>query len=143
MDFLDEIKAKYQIFVYGEISSIHSINHLKSFSPVAIPQEYFDIIANSEEIEFILDWKEVRIWSAESCLEMNQAYYIQKYIPEGIAIADDGCDNILLYANGKKGFGLYIVAFNNLDIDEMIYLAKSLRDFLIKGIGIDIFIKVS
>ena len=142
MDFLSEIKSKYEIFVHGEISSIDSINDLKTFSPVAIPQEYFDIIENSEEIEFIIkDWKQITIWNANSCIEINRAYNIQKYISQSISICDVGHDNILLYANGKKGFGLYIAAFNNLDIDEMMYISKSLKDFILKEIGIDVFME--
>lgn len=132
MNFFDEISKKYKIFVYGDVSSIDSIKKLKDFSTIQIPEEYFEIISEKREIEInIKDRKYISIWSAKRCIEMNNIYYIQKYIPNSIAIGDDGDGNTLLYANGKEGFGLYIVAFNDLEIDEMKYISKSLKDLLL------------
>ncbi len=141
MNFFDEISKKYKIFVYGDVSSIDSIKKLKDFSTIQIPEEYFEIISEKREIEInIKDRKYISIWSAKRCIEMNNIYYIQKYIPNSIAIGDDGDGNTLLYANGKEGFGLYIVAFNDLEIDEMKYISKSLKDLLLNRVGVDILV---
>ncbi len=139
MNFFDEINKRYKIFINGEASSIESIKKLKNFSPIQIPEEYFEIICNKTEIEInIKNMDYIRIWSADNSIEMNNGYYIQKYIPNSIAIGDDEGEYILLYANGKQGFGLYIVEFGNLDAEEMKYISKSLKDLLLKGIGVDI-----
>ena len=141
MDFFDEINKKYEIFINGEASSIDSIRKLKDFSPVQIPEEYFEIIRRKTEIEInIKDTNYIRIWSADSSIEMNTAYYIQKYIPNSIAIGDDEGEYVFLYANGKEGFGLYIVEFGDLDVDEMKYISKSLKDLLLNGVGVDILV---
>lgn len=140
MSFLNEIKAKCKFFEYGEVSDYESIEHLKIFSPVAIPEEYFDIITENKEIEFhIKEEKYISIWGAKRCVEMNKAYHIQKYILEGIAIADDGFNNVLLYANGKKGFGVYIANFGDLNVEEMKYISKSMKELVIEEIGINVF----
>jgi len=60
---------------------------------------------------------------------MNEAYHIQQYIPDSLAIGDDECGNALLYTEGNYGFGVYIVSFGNLGIDEMVYIADSLETF--------------
>ena len=141
MDFFDEINKKYEIFINGEASSIDSIRKLKDFSPVQIPEEYFEIIRRKTEIEInIKDTNYIRIWSADSSIEMNTAYYILKYIPYSIAIGDDEGEYVFLYANGKEGFGLYIVEFGDLDVDEMKYISKSLKDLLLNGVGVDILV---
>ena len=72
---------------------------------------------------------------------MNVAYKIQKYIPCSLAIADDEECNVLIYATGKNGFGLYVVSISDLEIDEMIYVSQSLADLLVHGEGIDTIIK--
>lgn len=56
-----------------------------------------------------------------------------------MAIGDDECSNAVLYANGEKGLGLYIVPFSDLEADSMIYIAGSLEDFLVDGVGLDVF----
>ena len=139
MNFFDEINKKYKIFINGEASNIDSIKKLKDFSPIPIPEEYFEIIRNKTEIEInVKNMNYIRIWGADNSIEMNKGYYIQKYIPNSIAIWDDEGEYILLYADGKQGFGLYIVEFGDLDVEEMKYISKSLKDLLLRGIGVDI-----
>lgn len=70
---------------------------------------------------------------------MNSAYHIQKYIPDSLAIGDDGCSNAVLYAKGSNGFGVYMVSFGDLDANEMVYIADSLEAFFVKEEGIDIY----
>ena len=47
--------------------------------------------------------------------------------------------NAVLYAKGNSGFGVYIVTFGNLGIDEMVYIADSLESFFSEVRGINIF----
>lgn len=143
MSFFTEINQKYQVYAYGEASTESTIQKLKDFSVVAIPEEYCEII-REKEIEICIKDEDgyvgLSIWGADRCLEWNPGHFVQKYIPNGIAIGDNGGGDMLLYANGKKGFGLYLADFGNLDKDELIYVSKSLKDLLLKGIGIDVII---
>ena len=70
---------------------------------------------------------------------MNDAYNIQKYIPNSLAIGDDECSNAILYANGNNGFGVYIVSFGDLSVDEMVYIADSLEEFFVNEVGVAVF----
>lgn len=116
------------------------INELVRYSSFDIPEKYLDIIRESTELEICVDKKKYfRLWGAKGCIELNDAYHIQKYIPDSLAIGDDECSNAVIYANGEKGPGLYIVPFNDLEADSMIYIAGSLRDFLVDGVGLDVF----
>ncbi|HCO7841668.1 TPA: SMI1/KNR4 family protein, partial [Escherichia coli] len=38
------------------------------------------------------------------------------------------------------GFGLYLVGFGNLDLDDAVYIAPSLEALLIEEIGAEIFL---
>ena len=71
------------------------------------------------------------------CIEMNEAHDIQKYIPNSLAIGDDEGGMALLYIDGKEGFGLYTVGFGNLDIEETIKIAPSLKVLLIDCVGVE------
>ena len=82
----------------------------------------------------------IRIWGAAGCSEMNAAYHIQDYIPQALAIGDDEGGKVIFYAEGKEGFGLYLVGFGNLDLDDAVYIAPSLETLLIEGIGAEIFL---
>ena len=82
MNFFDEINKRYKIFINGEASSIESIKKLKNFSPIQIPEEYFEIITERKEIEINIrdiEYIGISIWNAICCIEMNTEYYIQKY----------------------------------------------------------------
>ena len=57
-----------------------------------------------------------------------------------LAIGDDEGGKVIFYAEGKEGFGLYLVGFGNLDLDDAVYIAPSLEALLIEGIGAEIFL---
>ncbi|MBQ2744472.1 MAG: hypothetical protein IJF37_02470 [Lachnospiraceae bacterium] len=54
-----------------------------------------------------------------------------------LAIGDDEDGNAIMYAEGKQGFGVYAIAFNDIDIDEMIFISESLTEILIHAKGIE------
>lgn len=72
---------------------------------------------------------------------MNEAYNIQDSIPNSLAIGDDEGGNALIYANGINNFGLYLVAFNDLEIDEMKFISYSLVDLLHNAVGIEVILE--
>jgi hypothetical protein len=81
----------------------------------------------------------LRLWDADGCIEMNQAYEIQEYIPNSLAIGDDGGCDALIYINIDNNTGLYIASFAVLE--EWEYIASSLERFLVFGEGIETYKK--
>lgn len=138
MSIISEFNEKFRIDVSCNASDENEINELINFASIKIPTEYLELIREKTELEInIQNKKYIRIWGADGCIEMNEAYYIQKYIPNSLAIGDDEDGNAIIYADGKNGFGVYAVAFNDLGTDEMIFIAKSLSDIFIFAKGIE------
>ena len=137
---LSKISDVFEIAASEAQSNDAEIKELIQHSKIDIPGEFLDIIKEKTEIEISVNKeKYVRLWGAKGCIEMNDAYHIQQYIPESLAIGDDECSNALLYARGNRGFGVYIVSFGNLGIDEMVYIADSLEEFFVNKEGVYIF----
>ncbi|WP_106766533.1 1,3-beta-glucan synthase regulator [Paenibacillus faecalis] len=138
MRLLDNISEQFRIDASQGPSTEREIELLLEFSSITVPNDYLDIIRLATEIEISVA-KEVyiRIWGATGCTEMNEAYQIQQYIPNSLAIGDDEGGRALIYLSGSKGFGLYIIGFGNLDIEDAVFIAPTLEDLLTKNIGID------
>lgn len=142
MSIINKISKSFEIAVSSAESSESEIDELIKYSKVDVPYEFLEIIRERTEIEILVNKeKYIRIWGAVGCIEMNEAYHIQKYIPNSLAIGDDECGNVVLYANGNNGFGVYIVSFGDLDVDDMIYIADSLENFFVNEEGVGIFIQ--
>lgn len=115
-----------------------AIQELKKFSLIDVPADYLEIIQQSTNAEFnVNNEMYIRIWGPVDCIEINEAHNIQKYIPNSLAIGDDEGGKALLYAGGNEGFGLYIVEFGNLDIEEAIKISHSLKTLLVDGMGVE------
>ena len=140
MSILGKMSKSFKITMSDIKSSDIEIDELIQYSKIDIPLEFLEIIKERTELEILVNGeKYIRIWGANGCIEMNDAYHIQKYIPNSLAIGDDECSNAVLYANGNNGFGVYMVSFGDLSIDEIVYIADSLEAFLVNEEGIDIF----
>ena len=132
-----ELNKQLRIDSYKEKSSDESIDALISYWDLVIPQDYIDFIKTMNEVEILVSGKRyIRIWGAEGCLELNEAYCIKQFLPGALAIGDDEGENALIYYDGQQGFGIYMVAFNDLEEDEVQYVSPSLSSLLIDGIGI-------
>ena len=142
MSILNDLSSSYRIDSYEPASPEKDIKELMNFSQIEIPEDYFDLIREKTELEInVGQEKYIRIWGANGCIEMNESYEIQDNIPLSLAIADDEGGNALLYFDGNHGFGLYLIAFNDLDTDELQFVSYSLSDLLSKEIGISILKK--
>lgn len=138
MSILKDLGSSYRIDASKLGLSDEEVKKLIEFSEVQVPKDFLEIIKELTEIEINIDGKKyIRIWGADGCIEMNEAYNIQESIPNSLAIADDEGGNALIYTTGQNGFGLYVIAFNDLDVDELQYVAGSLSDLLINNTGID------
>lgn len=139
MSILKELSNKYRIDASKPASNNKEIEKLVKFSNINIPEDFLEVIRELTDVEINVDGeKYIRIWGADRCIDMNEAYSIQDNIPNSLAIADDEGGNALIYTTGDQGFGIYVIAFNDLDIDELQYVAGSLSDLLINNVGIDI-----
>ena len=137
---LNELSDLFKVVTSNIKSSDVEIDELIQFSKIDVPEEFIQIIKEKTELEIQVDDKKyIRIWGANGCIEMNAAYSVQKYIPNSLAIGDDECCNVILYASGHEGFGVYMVSLSDLDVDEMVFIANSLEDFFVKGKGLDVF----
>lgn len=138
MSIINELNEACRIDASNGASKEREIDNLIEFSSIDVPTEYLELIRERTEIEIsIQNKKYIRLWGADGCIELNKEYYIQKYIPNSLAIGDDEDGNVILYAQGKNGFGIYVVAFNDLDISEMTFISESLKDMLVLMKGVD------
>ena len=140
MNILSKMSKSFELVASDEKSSDAEINELIHYSKIDVPFEFIEIIKEKTELEILVNnEKYIRVWGAKGCIEMNSAHHIQKYIPDSLAIGDDECSNAVLYANGSNGFGIYMVSFGDLDVNEMVYIADSLEAFFVKEKVIDIY----
>lgn len=139
MSILKELSNKYRIDASKPASNDEEIKRLVEFSVINIPEDFLQVIRELTDVEINVDGKKyIRIWGPCGCIDMNDAYSIQDNIPNSLAIADDEGGNALIYTTGEKGFGIYVIAFNDLDIDELQYVAGSLSELLKDNVGIDV-----
>ncbi|QEU62004.1 hypothetical protein KDRO_E08890 [Kluyveromyces lactis] len=136
---ISKLHENFKLKVRNAGSSDEEIKTMRTFfSGKEIPEEYVCFISQLLEAEILVQGKSyIRIWGAEGCIEMNESYHIQKYIPNAIAIGDDEGGQVIFYATGGDGYGLYKVGFGNLDIEDAIFISNSLYDLLMKGNGAD------
>lgn len=137
MDLLNNLNGIFRLAVAEDASSEAEIADLIGFSQITVPDEYLNLIRKHTELEFaVSEVRYLRVWGASGCIEMNEAYNIQKYIPQSLAIGDDEGGNALIYATGANGFGLYAAAWNDLEVEEMKYISDSLTSLLVSGKGV-------
>ena len=142
MSILNNLKEKIRIKVNEKASSELEIEEMITKSPIKIPNEFIEIIREKSELELTIDGNKIlRIWGASGCVEMNDAYNIQKYLPRSWAIGDDEGGYAIVYAiDDNEKTGVYAVSFSDLDDNEKIFIAPSLFYFLAKGTGIANFL---
>lgn len=142
MSIIQSMNKSFKIDANEFASTKDEIQTLIKFSKIKVPIEFIEIISEQTEIEIsINNEKYIRIWGAKNCIEINEAYNIQKYIPNSLAIGDDEGGNALIYIKQKKDCGLYLVAFNDLEIEEVKFISNSLYDLLHDGIGINVILE--
>lgn len=136
---LEKINQNLKIEVKKNGSTKEQIKKMQDFfSVIDVPEEYLFFISKVSEVEILVKNETyIRLWGAEGCMEMNEAYNIQKYMPGALAIGDDEGGQAIFYAKGKNDYGLYKVGFGNLDIDDAVFISPSLYELLINGVGID------
>ena len=133
----------YTIDAGKSASKEEEIKSLCEFSIIDIPDDYLEIIRQASDIEFnVNDQRYIRIWGASVCIEMNEAYDVQKHLPNSLAIGDDEGGGALIHLQGKDGLGIYYNRFADLDIEEAVKIAPSLTELLINNVGVDTLLDI-
>lgn len=136
MGILDNLNARFQIGALSSGSTQSEIENLISVSNRAIPNDYIELIGEATEIEILVDNEQYfRIWGPSGCIEFDEAYLIQKYLPGSFAFGDDEGGSMLIILDGNEGEGIYKVGFGDLDLEGCKFVARNIRSLLIDGIG--------
>ena len=71
----------------------------------------------------------------QQTLELNREYHVVRYLPQALAMGDDGGGGLFLHMAGAAGKGLYYCRAADLDAAEAVKIADSLRGLLVEGQG--------
>ncbi|MCK6207118.1 SMI1/KNR4 family protein [Bacillus infantis] len=143
MNILENIRGEYTIQAKQAASEEEEIKKLLEFSKINVPEEYIRLVRLASSIELNVNGEMyIRIWGASGCIELNEAYEVQKHLPNSLAIGDDEGGGALIYLEGKDGFGIYYNRFADLDIDEALMIAPSLTDLLVNNVGINMLLEL-
>lgn len=143
MNILDNISSMYTIDARKSPLKEEEIKALLDFSTIDVPTEFIEIIQLASDIEINVSGQMyIRIWGASGCIEMNEAYEVQKYLPNSIAIGDDEGSGALIYLQGKDGFGIYYTRFADLDIEKAVKIAPSLTELLVNNVGVNTLLDI-
>jgi hypothetical protein len=105
---------------------------------ILVPDDYLEVIRQATDLELIVEDRGcIRIWSATAAVEMNEAYEVQKYLPDALAIGDDEGGKAIALMDGPGGPGMYRFPFADPDRSEANYIAPRLSLLLADGVGID------
>ena len=89
-DILSKMCSGFAVSAKKEPATASAIQRLERFSPVPLPSDYRDLVLSATEVEISVVGKtHLRIWGPDGCIEMNEAYSIQKFIPGSLAVGDD------------------------------------------------------
>ena len=71
----------------------------------------------------------------QQTLELNREYHVVRYLPQALAMGDDGGGGLFLHMAGAAGKGLYYCRAADWDAAEAVKIADSLRGLLAEGQG--------
>lgn len=134
---LDSLHEKFNVLDQQEPASEEELRQLTARFP-QVPQEYLELVSEATEIEMEWDARQyLRLWGPSGCVEMDESYDIGARIEGALPVGDNGGGGALLYMEGKDGPGLYKVGFGDLDREDAVWVAPSLRKLLTEGEGVD------
>lgn len=144
MGVISRLHKDFKLEQYDTLSEIERIKGEEKLLKFAesigfeVPKEYVEIAGESKGLEIhIGDNVYIRVWDAEWCVEMNEAYNIPEFSPNSLAVGDDEGGNCLIYLEGIKGNGLYLSGYGDLGAEGAEYVSKTLEDLLVRGEGVE------
>lgn len=138
--FLANLHSSFSVGAKEPPSSEAELAELALFAKergLVVPDEYLELVREASEIELLVGANGcIRFWSAAGTVEMNQAYEVQRYLPDALAIGDDEGGKALAMMEGEQGPGLYRFPFSDPDRAEAVFIASSVRALLSQGVGV-------
>ena len=99
----------------------------------AFPQDYITLLKRSNGGEGYVGKNYISLWKVEDLPALNEEYQIQKYLSEKfLGIGTDGggiCYGFCL----DKNYSIFKCPLGDLDIKEVVIVAKSTKDFFKKA----------
>ena len=99
----------------------------------SFPQDYITLLKRSNGGEGYVGENYISLWKVEDLPALNEEYQIQKYLSEKfLGIGTDGggiCYGFCL----DKNYSIFKCPLGDLDINEVVIVAKSTKDFFKKA----------
>ena len=99
----------------------------------SFPQDYITLLKRSNGGEGYVGENYISLWKVEDLPALNEDYQIQKYLSEKfLGIGTDGggiCYGFCL----DKNYSIFKCPLGDLDINEVVIVAKSTKDFFKKA----------
>lgn len=99
----------------------------------AFPKDYITLLKRSNGGEGYVGENYISLWKVEDLPALNEEYQIQKYLSEKfLGIGTDGggiCYGFCL----DKNYSIFKCPLGDLDINEVVIVAKSTKDFFKKA----------
>jgi hypothetical protein len=138
VSILDILDRRFRVAASESPATKPDIRSLVDVSAIPIPMDYLDVVQHGTNIEIAVDGSSyIRVWGPLTCVELNREYEIQKYLPASLAVGDNEGGKALVIVGGEQR-GLYLVDLGDIDIESATFVAPTLRELLVNGIGIDV-----
>ena len=128
--------------IVNKIASLLNNNHGVDSKDIAVieerlnaafPQDYITLLKRSNGGEGYVGENYISLWKVEDLPALNEEYQIQKYLSEKfLGIGTDGggiCYGFCL----DKNYSIFKCPLGDLDINEVVIVAKSTKDFFKKA----------
>lgn len=122
---LERLNPHFHVTTRLPPSSSGTLRLRRRFGSLAPDLE--ELYAEVGEVEVLgPDPKYFRIWSPEGSIDMDDGYKISEHIPGAVPIGDDGGGHVILFMSN----GIHRTSYGALFPEDLVFLAKSLGDFL-------------
>ncbi len=144
MSLLSNLHPKLKLATSRPRSSEEEIRALLEFSPIPVPEEYLSLVREGSELEIGVDLGDegywfIRIYGAATAIRMNEAYHVQRGLPQALAIGDNEGGEMLLQMPSANPPGIYHIPMSCLsDMEESTYIAANLKELLTQGKNLDL-----
>ena len=128
--------------IVNKIASLLNNNHVVDSKDItvieerlnaAFPKDYITLLKRSNGGEGYISENYISLWKVEDLPALNEEYQIQKYLSEKfLGIGTDGggiCYGFCL----DKNYSIFKCPLGDLDIKEVVIVAKSTKDFFKKA----------
>lgn len=94
-----------------------------------LPDDYLQFMGKNKtveiEVHYDSDFEYIAIYDVLDSKSRMDDIGLYDTIPNAVPIGDNGGSELIIYATGNSGFGLYLVDFSVISIDEAIYIGES------------------